>query len=201
MRVARVVSDKDDRREAPDIEPLTRSLVAGDEAAYRVFFDAYYDRLARYLIVLTRGDEHGAQEALQETFRRVVLHIRVFTEEPIFWSWLTVLARSAHADHTRKRSRYFAFLERFKRYAPSETGENPANREQKKLSELLESSMSLLPSEERVLLEEKYFEHSSVIEIAARLQTTEKAVESRLVRVRKKLKAAIVAQLNHEPQE
>jgi DNA-directed RNA polymerase specialized sigma24 family protein len=39
-----------------------------------------------------------------------------------------------------------------------------------------------------------------VREIAAELQTTEKAVESKLSRIRRKLKDAVLAELNHEPQ-
>ena len=44
-------------------------------------------------------------------------------------------------------------------------------------------------------MEQKYFERESVRDIAARLQTSEKAVESRLVRVRYKLKEAVLDEL------
>jgi RNA polymerase sigma-70 factor (ECF subfamily) len=187
-------------RETLDVAALTRSMVEGDDMAYRIFYDAYFDRLSRYLLVVTRGDEHATREALQKMLTRVVRHIRVFSDEAVFWSWLTVLARSALADEGRKRRRYLAFLDRFKNNVALD--QHPASGEAAEGSELaglLERNLNLLPADERALLEEKYFARRSVRDIAARLQTTEKAIESRLTRVRSKLKAAILGHLNHEP--
>ena len=98
-----------------DIAALTRAMARGDESAYRTFYEAYFHRLFRYLLVVTAGDEDAAREALQATLVRVVRHIKPFREEGVFWSWLTVLARSALSDQTRKRRRYLAFLDRFTR--------------------------------------------------------------------------------------
>ncbi len=77
---------------------LTGGLAARDEEAFRQFHAAYFDRLLRYHLVIMRGDEHAAHEALQETFLRVVRPPRRCDDEEIFWSWLTVLARSAATD-------------------------------------------------------------------------------------------------------
>ena len=186
--------------DTPDVAALTRRLVAGDEMAYRIFYEAYFDRLSRYLLVVARGNEEPARDALQETFTRVVRHIRVFANEEVFWSWLTVLARSALFDAGRKRRRYLAFLDRFTRHTMvvARAAEEVSSSDER-LRELLERNMSLLPSDERRLLESKYFERKSVRELAAELQTTEKSVESHLVRIRRKLKHAMLAQLNDEP--
>ena len=59
--------------------------------------------------------------ALQGALVRVTRHIKVFRDETAFWSWLTVLARSAFADETRKQRRYFSFLDRFTRHASAGT--------------------------------------------------------------------------------
>ena len=165
--------------------------------AYRIFYDAYFGRLSRYLLVVTAGDEDAAREALQETFRRVVKHIRVFSDEPTFWSWLTVLARSARSDEGRKRRRYLAFLDRFTRHATIEAGPEIDGRDAR-LGELLERHVAFLPDDDRALIERKYFERQPVAEIAEHLQTTEKAVESRLGRIRRKLKEAMLAGLKNE---
>ena len=165
--------------------------------AYRLFHAAYVDRLTRYLLVVTAGDEHAAREALQATFTRVVRHIRVFQDEPTFWSWLTVLARSARADDRRKRRRYLAFLDRFTRQAEIApvTFSTPAA---DPLDELLNAELARLPSDERELIELKYLGSHSVREIASRLATTEKAVESRLTRIRRTLRGALLDKLKHE---
>jgi RNA polymerase sigma-70 factor (ECF subfamily) len=176
---------------------LTRRMVAGDETAYRLFYDAYFDRLWRYLIVVTAGNEDAAREALQATLTRVVRHIRVFSSEPAFWSWLTVLARSALSDQSRKHRRYLAFLERFSQHAAVENAPVDEHADDR-LQHLLERHNAALSEDERWLVEAKYFAHRSVRDIAAELQTSEKTVESRLTRVRQKLKSTVLAELKNE---
>jgi RNA polymerase sigma-70 factor (ECF subfamily) len=188
-----------DSQDATDIRALTQRLVAGDEVAYRVFYDAYFDRLSRYLLVVTAGNEDAMREALQETFRRVVRHIRVFTDEDVLWSWLTVLARSARSDESRKRRRYLAFLDRFAQHAIVEHAVSSHDDLQKNLEAVLERSLSCLPPAERALIELKYFRHCSVHEIAGQHQTTEKAIESRLARTRQRLRHLLLTELEHEP--
>lgn len=177
---------------------LTRRLVEGDEAAYRMFYHAYVDRLTRYLLVVTAGDEHATRDTLQGTLTRVVQHIRVFEDEATFWSWLTVLARSARADDRRKRRRYLAFLDRFTQHAATETFAQPTEPHEDRLDQSLTRHVAQLPANERELIEWKYIHYRSVREIAARLATTEKTVESRLGRIRVKLKEAVLAELKHE---
>lgn len=183
----------------PDVTALTAAMSKGDEMAYRVFHDAYFGRLLRYLLVLARGDEEAAREALQLAFVRVVRHIKTFRREDVFWSWLTVLARSAFADENRKRRRYFSFLEKFVSHSEAGSAFQSNGEADEELRELLERQMASLPDDERRLMARKYVEHRAVREIAAEMQTTEKAVESKLSRVRRKLKDAVLSGLKNEP--
>jgi RNA polymerase sigma-70 factor (ECF subfamily) len=173
-------------------------MVAGDETAYRTFHETYYSRLTRYLLVITSGDEDAAREALQGTFVRVVRHIKVFEEESHFWNWLTVLARTAFADQKRKRRRYVAFLDRFTEHARTAATGMENGEAEAQLLEALETGVRGLSTEERELVEQKYFAGESVRNLAESLGTSEKAVESRLGRVRRKLKQALLAALKHE---
>ena len=166
--------------------------------AWRTFYDAYFDRLWRYLLVVAAGNEDAAREALQATLIRVTRHIKIFRDENVFWSWLTVLARTAFADETKKRRRYFSFLDRFTQDANVELDSADGNQADDRLKLLLERQVALLPPDEQRLVEQKYSARRSVREIASELQTTEKAVESKLTRVRRKLKDAVLAELNNE---
>lgn len=185
-------------RAATDVTALTRAMSHDDENGYREFHELYVPRLLRYLLVVTHGDEHAAREALQLALIRVVRHVRVFGDEQMFWNWLTVLARSAAFDETRKRSRYRAFLERFTRHREPPPDDAPAADADEQLSVTLARHVAALPPGERQLVEQKYFARRSVREIAAELQTTEKAVESQLTRVRLKLKQLTLAALKNE---
>jgi len=173
-------------------------MARGDEMAYRTFYDAYFDRLFRYLLVVTGGAEDAAREALQAALVRVVRHIKVFPSEAAFWSWLTVLSRSALSDQNRKRRRYLAFLDRFTLHTRAQEAAPDDPEADAMLASLLERELAGLPFDERWLVEAKYLERRSVREIAEDLSLSEKAVESRLVRVRQKLKAAVLDGLKHE---
>ena len=171
---------------------------SGEEAAYREFYDAYYNRLLRYLLVVAAGDEEAAAEALEGALLRVVRYIKLFATEEAFWSWLTVLARSAFNDHSRKHRRYLAFLDRFAVHARLQQSGPASTETEHRLQSALDAALAALPADERQLLEWKYFAHCSVRDIAGELQASEKAVESRLVRIRGRLKALLVAELRHE---
>jgi RNA polymerase sigma factor (sigma-70 family) len=176
------------------IQSLTRRLAQGDETAFREFHDRFFDRLYRFLLALARrGEEHAAQEALQETMLRVARYIRCFESEALFWSWLKMVARSAARDAGRKQRRYERMLERFAlawRSAPMETSP-----EEGLLQDLLTEVLDELETDDRELIEQKYLGGASVKELADATGLTEKAVESRLLRLRRCLRATLLERL------
>jgi RNA polymerase sigma-70 factor (ECF subfamily) len=182
--------------EPPDIARLTSSMAKGDEAAYRQFYELYFNRLLRYLLVVTSGAEAAAREAMQLTLVRIVRHIKPFNSEEAFWSWLTVLARSSIVDEARKRTRYQALLERF---FESEQLNTPTHREaDSRLLLLLEQELGELAADDLALVERRYLDGESLKEIAQAVGATDRAVESRLLRIRRHLKDRILLELKNE---
>ena len=183
--------------EQPGITALTSGLAKGEEQAFRQFHAAYFNRLLRYLFVITRGDEHAAREALQETMTRVVRYARRFNSEETFWSWLTVLARSAAVDGGRKRQRYWRLIRTYALWwIPQSDG---ANKEADAyLEQLLPECMEGLDEMERALVEKKYLQGNSTRELALEYGLTERAVESRLLRARRELRQRLLKRLKDE---
>jgi RNA polymerase sigma-70 factor (ECF subfamily) len=169
-------------------------MVQGQDAAYREFYDRYFDRLLRYLLVITGGREEAAREALQSTFLRVVRHIKRFDSEAAFWGWLAVLARSAAIDEKRKQIRYLGLLARLFHREKVEAAVIQPDPESH-LMAALTTNLGALSPDERELVARKYFGKESVADIAGALGLSEKAIESRLVRIRRKLKKLILADL------
>lgn len=179
----------------PDIAQLTRRLVAGDEGAFRAFHALYFDRLYQFLLVVTYGEPHAAQEALQETLVRVARYVRRFDDDEIFWSWLKAVARSAARDGNRKQRRYLARLRDFALGGLALfADERPA--EPDHLRSLLTEALSDLSPPDRLLVEGKYFRGDTVAELAAQTGLTGKAVESRLGRLRQQLGASVRKKLH-----
>jgi RNA polymerase sigma-70 factor, ECF subfamily len=177
------------------VAQLTSAMRRGDEEAYREFFRLYFHRLLAYLIVVTRGDEELARDLLQQTMIKVAKHIRVFEDEAVFWRWVTLLARTAAVDQGRKSQRYFGFLKRFWSFREPPPS---ANEREDQFQQALAEQLQLLVSDDRLILEKKYFDRFSVKDIATELNLSEKAVESRLTRARSKLKELLLERLRHE---
>jgi RNA polymerase sigma-70 factor, ECF subfamily len=181
------------------VSELTRRLSRGDEEAFRIFYDTYCERLSRYMLVVTAGDEIAANDAVQGMLVRLVKYVRVFTDEKIFWSWLTVLCRSSLSDDKRKRRRYLAFLDRFSEQSELDRAPIGAVADERRLAGLLELKLHTLTEQERHLIDLKYFVHMSARNIAEQMNLSEKAVESSLVRIRRKLKKSLLDELKDEP--
>ena len=177
-----------------DIASLTAKIRAGDENAFREFHLLYFHRLYQFLLGVARGQEHEAREALQETLLRVVRYARKFDNEEAFWCWLKLVARNAARDGGRKRHRYLGLLQKFALYSqnsaePSSSSNHPP------LGELLEESLEELPILDRNIIEAKYLQGATVRELATDTGLTEKAVESRLLRLRHQVRELILKKL------
>jgi RNA polymerase sigma-70 factor (ECF subfamily) len=180
------------------ITSLTTRMAARDEEAFREFHSLYFSRLLRYHIIIARGDEHAAHEALQETLLRVVRHARRFDDEEVFWCWLTVLARSSASDAGRKRNRYWQLLAGYARSLLHRNEIFPPAETDRELREMLDQSITELDTETRALVEGKYLRRATVRELAAETGLTEKAVESKLLRARRELRENVLTKLRHE---
>ena len=157
--------------------------------------DRYFDRLYCFLLVVARGREDEAQEALQQTLLRVVRYAKVFASEEVFWGWLKALARSAARDGGRQRQRYSALLERFSSFVQGSQSQPQAAADEDTLRDLLDETLAALPLQERQMIEGKYLLGETVRELAARTGLTEKAVEARLGRLRQQLRRSLLEKL------
>jgi RNA polymerase sigma-70 factor, ECF subfamily len=167
---------------------LTRQMAAGEEEAFRRFHQLYFDRLYQFLLAVARGREQEARDALQETLVRVARSARPFDSEEVFWCWLKAVARNAARDGGRKQRRYFAFLQDFAFHPPAPPAESD-------LGAALEECLDELSADDRGLIEGKYLEGETVRELSTGAGLTEKAVESRLLRLRRQLRKRLLQKL------
>lgn len=188
-----IVAEIPAKTPTPDVAFLTAGIRAGREESFREFHQLYFDRLYRFLLVIARGNEDEARDALQETLLRVVRYARKFDSEEAFWSWLKVIARSAARDAGRKQHRYLNLLQKFALHSETHSP-NPAP----SLGDLLEESLEELPASDRELIQAKYLHGATVREIASDRGLTEKAIESLLLRVRQRIREFILSKLHNK---
>lgn len=178
-----------------DVRTLTLAIRRGEAAAFSRFCDLYSFRLYKFLLVLAR-DDNNARELVQTVLIKLAKRVEVFDEERQLWAWLCVLARNAFLDRCRARQRDRQFVPLHELPVELDTPANP----DAQLSESLHEALAQLAPEERELIHAAYVDGCSLRELADASGQTYKAVESRLARLRRKLKQHLLKHLYHEHQ-
>ncbi|MCW1912377.1 sigma-70 family RNA polymerase sigma factor [Luteolibacter sp. GHJ8] len=168
----------------PDVVSLTRGLTRCDEAAWREFHVHYFPLLKS--MALARGiPDCEASEIVQRVYLRVLRHAKVFHHGSDFEAWLSCLTRCEAVDKLRSNHRRTWLGERFQQWQelrrpiPDEGDDR------------LESAMLSLEEEDRRLLTRHYVDGWSQDELAAEQQISTKALESKLARLRRRLRGLI----------
>jgi RNA polymerase sigma-70 factor (ECF subfamily) len=178
---------------APDIQALTRAVRRGDADAFSCFYDLYSFRLYKFLLVLARGDENEAREVCQAVFIKLAKRCDLFDDERRLWAWLCVLAKHTFIDHWRTRQRLSRFISLQELPTEPDGHMNPEHR----LGEIVREALADLAPEERELIQAAYVDKRSLRELADEAGQSYKAVESRLGRLRQKLKERLLKNLRH----
>jgi len=180
-------------------------LAAGHDAALNSLMERHAGPVYQFLFRMLQ-DEEDANDLAQETFVRVFRHRDRFGSGK-FTTWLYTIASNLARTEYRRRGRH-----------PNVSLESDSGGEGKTLSDLLPSkeptpreeadeserramvrlAVDRLPLDQKEALVLCEWEEMSVVEAAAALNTTEKAVESRLFRARRRLKQELCRVLNSE---
>lgn len=183
--------------EASTVDAEARTLAAaighGDETAFRTFYERYHLRLFRLALVLSHGDESLAQDTVQAAFITAARKLRHADGEEHLWNWLARIARQQQAKMWRKQQRgvKIVTVEPLPESAAAERADSV-------LEEILNAALHQMEPEERQVIESFYFDRLSQKELAEQLDTTPKAISSRLERAREKLRSLIKRKLSHE---
>jgi RNA polymerase sigma-70 factor (ECF subfamily) len=158
---------------------LLRAVLAGDEAAWELWYRESFDRLYAYVSWRSGGLRELADEIVQETWLTAVRRIRQFDPaRGSFEGWLRGIAANVFRNQLRRKRRDDRVSEAA--VAPDRKAEAP-RRDQ---AERVALALSELPDHYETVLRAKYLEQQSVNQIAATLGQTTKAVESLLTRAR-----------------
>ena len=171
-------------------------LAAGQDAALNDLMERHATPVFHFLCRMV-GNEDDANDLAQETFVRVFRSRASFRTDGKFSTWLFTIAANLARNHFRWRSRHPNIS------LEAETGEteqtldstlpanDPAPNEQALAAEraaTVRTAVNKLPEDLREAIVLCEWEELSVSEAAAILETTPKAVESRLYRARQILR-------------
>jgi RNA polymerase sigma-70 factor (ECF subfamily) len=176
-----------------DEHDLIDRMSHGDQRAFDQFFDAYAARLGAFAARRAPLDAAALEDVVQVTMIKALRGLKSFRGGSSLFTWLCQICRNHLADLRRKAERQPGTLS---------LEQLESNKSSKALAELIDyrdpliecasdtnrsavrCSLNLLPSSYARILELRYGEDLSVLEIAQVLRLTESATESRLVRAR-----------------
>jgi RNA polymerase sigma-70 factor (ECF subfamily) len=186
-----------------DDRQLVERLLAGDEAAFRSFFEEYFDRLQRFAMARTRGNADLSREAAQRALCRAVRRLDSYRGEAALFTWLAQICRNELADlgealqrdaqRTVSMDSDAATRERIESRVADPQAGPAAELESDDISRVLREVLDGLPGRYGEVLEWKYLDELSVEQIALRLRGSFESAQSMLQRARVALRTALTA--------
>lgn len=181
----------DDVATVPDGATAKRAILSGDVEGLRAFYEGHFRPLYSFCYHRVGRDHHAAEEVVQETLLLALERIEHYDpERGDLHTWLAFLSRNVIRRVNEQRRRLEDLARR-----PAEksgAGGNGAEDEEGDRAALVDVTLARLPVRYRSVLERKYVRGESVRAIAAAEATTEKAIESLLVRARDAFKDAFL---------
>jgi RNA polymerase sigma factor (sigma-70 family) len=167
-------------------ESLVARLKAGAGDAAREFFDAHAKRIYRFIANALGGDPRDAEDLLQETFIALAEALPYFRGDSTLFTFACAIAH-------RKVQSFIRRTARRRRLAMEPDIEAPRDALDPSEREDVARAMHRLNNDYREVLMLKYVEEMKVGEIARVMELSEHAVESRLARARRALRAILEA--------
>jgi RNA polymerase sigma-70 factor (ECF subfamily) len=173
-----------------------KRLAGGCDEALNDLMERHATPVFHFLCRMT-GNEDDADDLAQETFVRVFKSRESFRNEKIFSTWLFTIAANLARNHFRWRARHPDVSLESENAETEQTlgstlpANSPAPNEQALAAEraaAVRTAVKNLPEDLREAVVLCEWEQRSVAEAAAILETTPKAVESRLYRARQVLR-------------
>lgn len=168
------------KRESDTTEEALRQIAAGKEAGV----DLLYECLGSAMLAAASAvlhDRFAAEDAVQESFLRVVRGIRGYRPGTNGRAWVLRIVRNAAID--RLPDGRVVCTDDFSRLAPAEDGEERAADRL-----LAESLLDSLPPERRRLIYMKYFLDMTVRAIAAEVGKSKSFVQKEIARAEESMR-------------
>jgi RNA polymerase sigma-70 factor (ECF subfamily) len=166
---------------------LREAVLAGDEQAWRLWYDESAAELAGYVLWRCGGLRERADEVVQETWLTAVRRLSSFNPAAgSFAGWLRGISVNLLRNRFRRDNRRQGMPEATVRAAEPADAE-ALRREQ---SEAVAVALASLPEHYEAVLRAKYLDGQSMADIATARGESVKAVESLLTRARAAFRSA-----------
>jgi RNA polymerase sigma-70 factor (ECF subfamily) len=177
----------------PDDRALVKRMRSGDEAAFEQFFEAYFHALYRFALARVGQDSELAKEIAQNSICKAIEKLDTYRGEAALYSWLCSVCRFEISGHFRRARRMPPTVDLVEDLGsargvldslPSGLDDPECALLRSEIARLVHVTVDHLPPHYSQILEWKYSDGLSVIQIAWQLGVSAKAAESLLARAR-----------------
>ena len=169
-------------------------MLAGDEQAFRLFFETYFPRVYRFALPRLGGSVESTREVVQSTLSKAMRSLDKYRGEAALFSWLCQICRHEIVDYLRAHKRHServlliddspelqAAMETIQAPLTDDPAHSYGNAETRRL---IQAVLDRLPAHYGDILEWKYIEGRTVEEIGQLLGVGHTAAQSLLARAR-----------------
>lgn len=173
------------KTEKIDIEYIER-LRKGDSEAIDYIYKYYRNPLYYFALTLLKN-EADAEEAVQETFIKVIEKIHTLKDNKAFHSWIftIIFNHSTNVNNRKRKDKYSDGDSKLEEFVESK--EISDDMDEKELVSVVKTEIMNLPTMLHEVAFLKYFDDLTVNEISEILSIPTGTIKSRLVRIRKLL--------------
>lgn len=154
--------------------------------AFGELYVRYHEKVFLYCTKILKNS-HMALDLTQDIFLKITKKILKLKSAETFVKWLFTIAKNHCMDSLRKKKRMAFHLIDNAVDVPADQVDVESVLAKEQQLTALEFAMKHLTQEEINLLKDRYFNKTSVLDLATKYQLSESAVKMRLLRTRKKL--------------
>ncbi|HLW66089.1 MAG TPA: sigma-70 family RNA polymerase sigma factor [Gemmataceae bacterium] len=159
---------------------LREAVLAGDERAWRTWYDESFAALDAYVAWRCGGLRDLADEVLQETWLVAVRRVRDFQpDRGAFQAWLRGIAGGVIRNRLRRRQRDRTVVS-----LNGDVASGQPHTDKRERKERVAEVLAKLPEHYEAVLRAKYLDGKTMAEIATEWNDSLKSVESLLTRAR-----------------
>lgn len=178
----------------PDAD-LLDAIRSGDESAFTVLYERYFDRVYNFAFARLRN-RADAEEVAQETFIAVFRSIEAFAGRSALLSWIYGIAKNTVNNHLRRSRAQELRIERAEedlvRNAHSfETCTPEEHASFRRCTNAVERSLRGVSDWQAEVFALRHFENLPIQEIADRMNRSNDAIRSSLYRVKRMIVEAV----------
>lgn len=179
----------------PNERELLDKIATGDEQAFRILFEGYYQNLGKYVFQLT-GSVFIAEEIVQDVFIKVWLKKEFLVEVKNFSNYMFILCRNQTYNEMQKKATERNFIDRLShRINDQIKNENPDTLSEK-YRELIEGVIEKLPPQAQKVYLMSRDERMKYEEIAQTLNISPVTVKKHIQYANKFIATNLSSKLN-----